>query len=225
MNNNIYFISGIDTECGKTFITGHLARHLMQSGINVITQKLVQTGDSGISEDIEEHRRLMGIGLFEEDKKGVTCPFVFPFPASPHLASKLDNRIIDFDVIKNSTETLSGKFDLVLLEGAGGLYVPITEDIKMIDFVKDNNYPLILVSSSKLGSINHTLLSIESCHNNGIDLQMVIFNKLPDSDDVIIADSFRIIKNYLSTKFPKAIMLHNDSFNKIPEGFFNSPYY
>jgi dethiobiotin synthetase len=221
MKDNIYFISGIDTDCGKTYITGHLARHLKGKGLNVITQKLIQTGDSGVSEDIEEHRRLMGVELYPEDIDGTTCPIIFSFPASPHLAAKIDNRYVDFDLIRQSTKILSGKFDLVLLEGAGGLHVPITEEVKMIDYIKENSYPLILVSSSKLGSINHTLLSIESCFNNGIDLQMVIYNRLPDSDEVIAEDSYRIIQNYLSNKFPDAKMFHSDSLNEIPVSFFS----
>jgi len=220
MKNRVFFVSGIDTSCGKTYITGLLAKHLGESGVNVITQKLVQTGNKGISEDIEEHRRLMEVDLYPEDIDGTTCPAVFSYPASPHLAAKLDRRDIDFDKIKRSTQYLSEKFDLVLLEGAGGLQVPLTEDIRMIDYIKKNGYPLILVSSSKLGSINHTLLSIESCQNNGIDLQIVIFNKLPDDSEVIAEDSYRIIKNYLREKFPDAKIYHSDTLDEIPTDIF-----
>jgi len=165
MNKKVIFISGIDTDCGKTIVTGLLAKFLQKTGKKVITQKLVQTGCSEISEDIETHRKIMNIGLLEEDKNHLTCPYIFQFPASPHLSAKIENTEIDIDKILNSTNKLLEKFDIVLIEGAGGLLVPITSNYSTIDFIAKNKYPIILVSSSKLGSINHTLLSLELIKN------------------------------------------------------------
>ena len=113
-----------------------------------------------MSEDIELHRRIMGCGLLEEDRSGLTMPEIFTYPCSPHLASEIDGRDIDFHKIRTATETLSENYDAVLLEGAGGLMVPLTRDMLTIDYVSEMNYPLILVTSGRLGSINHTLLSI-----------------------------------------------------------------
>ena len=84
--NTTYFISGIDTDCGKTMVTSLLARELYQQGINVITQKMVQTGSSEIADDLREHRRIMGIDLQKVDLDHTTCPYIFKFPASPHLS-------------------------------------------------------------------------------------------------------------------------------------------
>ena len=95
IEKGIYFVSGIDTDCGKTFVTGSLARELMQSGFNVATQKLIQTGCEGISEDILVHRQLMGIEPQDYDRSGISCPIVFTHPCSPHLAAKIDNKGID----------------------------------------------------------------------------------------------------------------------------------
>lgn len=89
-------------------------------------------------------------------------PEIFSYPASPHLASQLDNRPIDFDKIKRATEELSERYDSVLLEGAGGLMVPLTTELLTIDYIVQEKYPLIFVTSGKLGSINHTLLSLEA---------------------------------------------------------------
>ncbi len=90
-----FFISGIDTDCGKTFITGYIARNLHKNGVSVITQKLVQTGCELLSEDIEEHRRIMEISLQSVDINGTTCPYNFAFPASPHFSAQLENTEID----------------------------------------------------------------------------------------------------------------------------------
>ena len=105
-------ITGIDTGVGKTLITGLFARHLRAAGHSVITQKLVQTGCAGMSEDILLHRRLMGIDLTDADRQGITCPYVFALPASPHLAASAEGRVIDLDCVplrrgnwKNSTNS------------------------------------------------------------------------------------------------------------------------
>jgi len=202
MAGKVFFISGIDTDCGKTYITGHIARNLKHSGINAITQKLVQTGNQGISEDIIEHRKIMGIELLPEDNDGVTCPYVFKFPASPHLAAKLENKNIDLNKLKSATKLLAEKFEIVLCEGAGGLHVPISGQTKVIDYIRENNYPLILVSSSKLGSINHTLLTLETCLTNNINLHSVVYNEFPDHDKVISNESFAVISEFMSLHFP-----------------------
>lgn len=95
ISKNVYFITGIDTDAGKSIVTGVLARDMRARGERVITQKFIQTGNTGISEDIELHRRIMGIPLQREDLDGTTCPITFTYPASPQLAAEIDNREID----------------------------------------------------------------------------------------------------------------------------------
>ena len=129
MKENVFFVSGIDTNVGKSYATGHIARMWMDEGRTVITQKLVQTGNHGMSEDIELHRKIMDIGLTADDVSKTTMPEIFSYPCSPHLAAKIDGRDIDFAHIERCTRLLSDKYDRVLLEGAGGLMVPLTEDL------------------------------------------------------------------------------------------------
>lgn len=204
MQKQIFFVTGIDTDAGKTFATGMIAKMLHQQNKSVITQKLAQTGCSAVSSDIVDHRRLMGVELFAEDKDGTTCPFLFSFPCSPHLAAQIDGKDIDVQTIDNSTKKLLNTFDIVLIEGAGGLYVPINQSLFTIDFIKERNYPLILVSSAKLGSINHTLLSLEACKKKGINVIGVIYNHYPQTPEVIFNDSHTIIKDYTKQMYPHA---------------------
>ena len=156
MKENVFFVSGIDTDTGKSYATGYLAKLWNGQGIRTITQKLIQTGNDGLSEDIELHRRIMGTGLLPEDTDGLTMPEIFSYPCSPHLAAEIDNRPVDFDKIERATRRLSETYDAVLLEGAGGLMVPLTRDLLIIDYIARRHYPLIFVTSGKLGSINHT---------------------------------------------------------------------
>ena len=86
----VLFISGIDTSVGKTAATGAIAKALAKAGKQVITQKMIQTGCVEVSEDIEEHRRIQGIPFTEEDKAGLTCPYIFTYPCSPHMAAAKD---------------------------------------------------------------------------------------------------------------------------------------
>ena len=118
-----YFVSGIDTDAGKTYVTGYIARHLMDTGKRVITQKFIQTGNIGFSEDIELHRRIMGTGMLPEDIDHTTAPVIFSYPASAQLAARIDGKEIDLDVIDRATQRLLSLYDIVLMEGAGGLAI------------------------------------------------------------------------------------------------------
>ncbi len=203
----VYFISGIDTDVGKSIATGVLARTLSAKGLKVITQKFIQTGCVGISEDILKHREIMGIPPQEVDKDGTTCPYVMTYPASPHLAAEIDKVDIDVKRIHQSTEKLASLYDIVLLEGAGGLYVPVTRDYLTIDYIQEYGHPLILVSSSKLGSINHTLMSLELCRLRGINVSHVIYNDFPNDSEWIKNDSITIIRQYIERHFPNCRLL------------------
>ncbi|WP_302567503.1 dethiobiotin synthase [Culturomica massiliensis] len=204
---SVYFISGIDTDAGKSIVTGVIARTLLKKGVKVITQKFIQTGCRGISEDILKHREIMGIEPQEVDKDGTTCPYVMTYPASPHLAAEIDKITIDTAIIHRSTEKLTALYDKVLLEGAGGLFVPVNRHYLTIDYVQDNGYPLILVASSKLGSINHTLMSLELCRLRGIDVKYVVYNDFPNDSEIIKNDSITIIRQYLDDHFPNCELL------------------
>lgn len=203
MENKVYFVSGIDTGIGKSYATGYIARKWNEEGVRTITQKFIQTGNTDISEDIELHRKIMGTPLLQDDLLGLTMPEIFTYPCSPHLAAEIDGREIDFGKIEEATAQLASKYDAVLLEGAGGLMVPLTRDYLTIDYIADKKLPLIFVTSGKLGSINHTLLSLEAIAKRGINLYMVAYNMFPEEDDDRISrDTEDYIRNYLKEHFP-----------------------
>lgn len=208
MENNIYFVSGIDTNIGKSYATGVIARTWNERGVRTITQKFIQTGNVGYSEDIDLHRSLMGTGLLEEDREGLTMPEIFSYPCSPHLAAEIDGREIDFDKIGRAAKELAVRYDAVLVEGAGGLMVPLTRDFLTIDYVAEQDLPLIFVTSGKLGSINHTLLSFEAIRNRGIRLHTVAYNLFPVEEDTTIQrDTENYIREYVAKNFPEAEFL------------------
>jgi len=204
----VYFVSGIDTNIGKSYVTGYLARLWNEQGESTITQKFIQTGNVGYSEDIDLHRKLMGIDLTAEDKEGWTMPEIFSYPASPELASRIDNRSIDFDKIEKATAYLASRYATVLLEGAGGLMVPLTANLLTVDYVAEKKYPLIFVTSGKLGSVNHTLLSLEAIERRGIELATVVYNLYPqEADTTIQQDTEQYIRRYVTAHFPRATFI------------------
>jgi len=194
---SVIAIIGIDTDIGKTVATGLLGRYLLGQGRRVITQKPVQTGCSGLAEDILVHRRLMGLELQPEDHQGLTGSYVFAKPCSPHLAASLAGQAIDPAVIRQATRTLAERYDMVLLEGAGGLHVPLTEDLTFLDYLEQEGWPLIVVSSPRLGSINHTLSTLELARHRGLKVLGILYNRYLESDPVIAEDSARIFSKYL----------------------------
>ena len=213
---SVLFISGIDTDIGKTYATGMVAKALMHQGANVITQKLVQTGvsvncDTGemnIADDIVTHRQLMNMPLQPCDLDFTTCPFRYEKPASPHLSAALANAVLDPEIITKFTQQLQQSYDIVLLEGAGGLLVPITEQLLTLDYIATQGYPVILVTSGRLGSINHTLLSLEAIRARGLTMHSVIYNHIHDTadntDTEIANSSIDYLKNYLAQNYPNA---------------------
>lgn len=198
------FITGIDTDAGKSYATGYLAKKMLSDGYNVITQKFIQTGNKDFSEDIEVHRHIMGIPHATVDIIHLTAPVIFSYPASPDLASRIDCKPLDLSVIDIATDTLASQYSHILIEGAGGLMVPLIDQYLTIDYIKDRKLPVILVTNGKLGSVNHTLLSFQAIKDAGLSLFAVIYNSFFDKDEIICSDTKDYIQKWMSNHFPEA---------------------
>lgn len=199
----IIFVSGIGTNVGKSYATGWLANKLNSEKKNAITLKMIQTGNDGYSEDIDIHRKIMGLPLLDEDKDFTTAPIIMTYPASPHLAAKIDHCTIDLSKIDRSTEKLFEKYDTILMEGAGGLMVPITETYTTIDYIREHNLPLALVTNGQLGSISHTLLALEAIKTRQIKLRYVVYNPYFDEDKIIAEETQKYLGEFLKKNFPE----------------------
>lgn len=194
----IYFIAGIDTGIGKTVATGLMARSLRARGIDAITVKLVQTGNVGRSEDIDTHRRICGGARFYEDDLGLTHPQVFKFPASPELAARLEGKTVDLARIAMSIDYCRRNHQVVLVEAAGGLHVPLTRELLTIDFAAQQGWPTVLVTCGRLGSVNHTLLSVEALRARRMKLAGLVYDWHPDADELIDRDTPETTLSFLA---------------------------
>lgn len=196
------FVTGTGTDVGKSWATGWLARELAAMGHSVITQKFIQTGNHDFSEDIEVHRNVMGVPMQPRDLDHTTAPLILSYPASPHLAATIDNVTIDWEVPARSLKILSKEYDYVLVEGAGGALVPLHGDYLTADWIADHNLPAVVVTNGQLGSINHTLLTLEALKSRGVKVPLVVYNPHFDADSIICADTMSYIPMYLSKHFP-----------------------
>lgn len=203
-------VTGIGTDVGKSYATGWMARELQHiSGTSphdgrqaAITQKLIQTGNKGMSEDIEVHRRIMGTGFLPRDLDHTTAPIILSYPASPELAARLDNITVDFSVAAKSTATLSREYRHVLIEGAGGLLVPLLRRYTTLDYAMEHNLPVVVVTNGQLGSINHTLLTLEALMHRGARIYGIVYNPYFDSDKIISADTVEYLQEWIAEYLP-----------------------
>lgn len=203
-------MTGIDTDAGKSYATGWLARQMAADGHNVITQKFIQTGNTDFSEDIAVHRRLMEIEPVAADRLGITAPVIFTYPASPLLASRIDGKPLRLEIIDEATRVLLSSYDNVIVEGAGGLMVPLFEEYFTLDYIRDRELPAVLVTNGRLGSVSHTLLSLEAMRAAGIKLFAVVYNPYYDSDPVISKDTREYLRRQTARLFPQALYLEMD---------------
>ena len=196
------FVAGTDTEVGKSVVTGALARSLLDAGCRVVTQKWVGTGCSRASNDIDVHLKVMGRRRRDfRNYLPLMMPYIFKYPASPHLAARMERRRIDSTRLKECLHALSSDFDFVICEGSGGLLVPLGGKVLLIDVVKELGLPVILVAPNRLGTINHTLLSIEALRARKIKVIGVIFNNISKGEKkIILKDNLEIIERLSGVK-------------------------
>lgn len=195
----IVFLGGIGTDVGKTVATGLYAKRMLDAGLKVATVKLVETGSKdGKSQDVAVHRRLMGTKKLPEDAAGLTCPITYKFPASPELAAQLEGKKVPVAKLVAAARKVSRRYDLTLVEGAGGLMVPLTARMTTLDLIVREKWPLMLVCTGELGAINHALLSLEAIKARGVQLEKVLFNHLPGETAAIAADNLKVVRRWLN---------------------------
>ncbi len=177
--NHGFFITGTSTGVGKTIATAVLLKWMQAKGLKVGVMKPVETGvdPECHSSANSDARFLMEAGGIADDPSEV-CAVRFKTPASPFQAGRMEDSPLDPEAILSAFEKLKGRHDWMLVEGVGGLMVPLTEQETVVDLVTRFQLPLILVASYTLGTQNHTLLTIECAQRHNLEVAGLIFNKL-----------------------------------------------
>lgn len=173
------FVTATDTEVGKTYVASAIAASLKQSGRNVGVLKPVATGcvktrEGLVSEDAE----LLAAASDTDQPLDLICPNRYAEPLAPSVAARRAGRPLDYEAINRSI-TLAGRRDVWVIEGAGGVLTPLDEDHTLRDLIAAFALPAVVVATPKLGTINHTLMSIEALRTAGITVAGVVLNRYP----------------------------------------------
>jgi dethiobiotin synthetase len=172
-----FFITGTDTGVGKTVVAGGLAAMLKSQGLDVGVMKPVATGGKEMDGRIVSEDALFLMKMIDcQDQYDLVNPICLAPALAPTVAARLSNRVIGMEAVWSSFEMLRARHEFMIVEGIGGLLVPLSDDFYVADMAKRMSLPIIIVSRSSLGAINHTLLTISCALNKGLKTEGIIIN-------------------------------------------------
>ena len=202
--NGAYFVTGTDTEIGKTTTTAQLVKSLAEQGKSIYAIKPVtaglETDDNGQTYSDDARR----INQFANVKPPLSAiaPIQLVTPCSPHIAAQIDDvTLTNTQLVDTIHNAIAGyPADVILVEGAGGWFTPINEQETLADVAAALKYPVILVVGIKLGSLNHAMLTLQAIWQAGLKVAVVIFNQLQTDTPFVDAQidwlSQQILRKY-----------------------------
>jgi len=182
-----YFITGTDTGVGKTIVAGGLAALYKNKGLDVGVMKPIATGCRRVNNNlISDDAVFLKLSAEVDDEYELINPYSFEQPLAPTVAARLSKTKIDKDKINTAFDNLCEKHEYIIVEGIGGLLVPLDEYYFVVDMANEMELPLIVVCRPTLGTINHTLLTVSYARQHGLDVKGIIINEsTEDSDDIV----------------------------------------
>jgi len=190
-----FFITATNTEVGKTFVTAALLQACLTHSIDAVAVKPIQSGcEHGTAPDVSEYAKV-------NPQNNFSPQYALAYPSSPYYAAQKEHITIDMPAVKAYCDTFLQSHALSLIEGAGGMLVPLTEQDTICDLVKMLDLPVILVCKNELGVLNQILLNLELCKQNGIGVACVVLN-FHDPHDEICSSNV----DYLKSVFQGAVI-------------------
>lgn len=189
------FVTGTDTEVGKTYVAALIAQALVAAGHRVgvykpVASDCVHDGSQLVAEDAVALWNAAGRPLSIDE----VCPQKFRAPIAPHLSAKSEGKEIDPELLRTGISTWTDKCDIVIVEGSGGLMSPISDDEFVADLANDFGYPLVLVTANVLGAINQTMQTLitAACFRDGLDVAGIVLNDAQIFEGDISIDSNQV---------------------------------
>lgn len=173
------FITGTDTGVGKTVIAAGLALVLRERGMRVGVMKPVATGCWGDGKRLVSGDAVYLFEAAENEYPPLTNPLRFRSPLSPNVASIIEKKEIPIEKILKAYRELQHHYDFLIVEGIGGLLVPITKEYYVANLIHEFALPILIVARGGLGTINHSLLTIDAAIIRGLEVRGIIFNRMP----------------------------------------------
>lgn len=214
------FITGTDTGVGKTVVTAAILTWLRHRRLKAGVMKPIETG---VDRECSSSANSDALFLMEcggiKDTLAKICPIRLKPAASPYQAARIENRTLRPEAILSAYRTLSEKYDWMVVEGLGGLRVPITRDYEVVDLMRDLDLPAVVVARHQLGTLNHTLMTLDTLKENWVPVRGVVFNRTgPEALDAIEQNQPRLIEELSGTKvlgeFPYIDNLNTQSFSR-----------
>jgi dethiobiotin synthetase len=171
-----YFLTGTDTEVGKTFAACALLHAARRQGLSTLGMKPVAAGvdGRGLNQDVEQLIAASSV----KAPRNLVNPCHFAAPIAPHIAAADERRVVDIDNLRTAFDRLATLADFIVVEGVGGFRVPLGESIDTADLVRALDLPVILVVGLRLGCLNHALLTAEAIRARGLGLAGWIANRI-----------------------------------------------
>ena len=166
---NGIFVTGTDTEIGKTIIAGGLAAILKQSGVNVGVMKPISAGDMTDANYLKHAAQV-------DDPLHLINPISLRYPLAPSVSANIEGKHVDILKIGEAYTILQKKYDYLIVEGVGGIAVPINDDKQVVDLILYLELPIIIVADAGLGTINHTMLTVEYARQQEITILGIVLN-------------------------------------------------
>lgn len=213
------FITGTDTDVGKTYISAILMRSLIKRNVNATYFKAALSGAEKV-----DNKLVPGDAKYVCDIAGINLnydeivSYTFETPVSPHLASVIENKEIKIEKIQKDFENLSSKYDFILAEGSGGIICPIkfneNECILLEDIIKLLGFDVLVVARSSVGTINHTVLTVNYLEEKGINVKGIILNEY-NKDNIAHIDNAKLIEKLTNKKIVAFVPKCNNENNDI----------
>ena len=207
------FITGTDTGVGKTIVAAAIAAALKSRGLDVGVMKPLQSGGD---EDINCLLNASGA----KDDLSLVVPYNFKYPVAPSLAARLESIPIDIEKIKDAYSTLAARHEVVIVEGSGGIMVPIIEkglDSYLVsDLIVELSLPTVIAARAGLGTINHTLLTIDHAKKKGIDVAGVIISGYRDEPSLAERHNPAMIEDISGVPVLSVLPFVDNEYSKLP---------
>lgn len=182
-------MTGTDTGVGKTFVAAAIVRCLRTAGVRVGAYKPAVSGsEAGPLGPVWRDIEVLADACGREFPGERICPQRFEKPLAPPVAARLEGRAVDANLLREGAAWWSGHVDVLVVEGAGGLLSPLTERESVADLARDLGFPLIVVARTGLGTINHTLLTLEAAKTRGLAIAGIVMNDSEPRDRFKISD-------------------------------------
>lgn len=173
------FVTGTDTGVGKTVVAAGLALVLRERGMRVGVMKPVATGCTGEGKRLISEDAVFLFEAAENEYAPLTNPLRFRNPLAPNVASVIEKKEVPIEKILKAYHELQHHYDFLIVEGIGGLLVPITKEYYVANLIHEFSIPVLIVARGGLGTINHTLLTVDAAIIRGLEVRGIVFNRMP----------------------------------------------